>query len=133
MPLNFLKDEDTKVDYLVTGSWSFKAAQEAKKYSKCVNIINATDKNIQNKKYVSTTAAKAKAAEWKLSIDKEHPPAYIYYCDNETVDGVELPSSLDKVLPKEYLDMNVPIISDMSSNFMSRPVSCIHNAFIMHS
>lgn len=37
----------------------------------------------------------------------------MYYCDNETVDGVEFPS-----VPQTN---GVPLVADMSSNFLSRP------------
>lgn len=40
---------------------------------------------------------------------------YVYFCDNETVDGTEF-----KGLPA--VDDNDAFVSDMSSNFMSRPV-----------
>jgi len=39
--------------------------------------------------------------------------AYVYYCDNETVNGVEFPYIPDTG--------DVPLVVDMSSNILSRP------------
>ncbi|KAF9579916.1 hypothetical protein BGW38_003636, partial [Lunasporangiospora selenospora] len=43
-------------------------------------------------------------------------PAYLYYCDNETVNGVEFP------FVPSHQDPRVPLVCDMSSNILSRPV-----------
>lgn len=97
IPLNLSAEGDT-VDYIVTGSWSKKAAGEAKKYAK-VNIVATGD----NKSVPAPST-------WKLSPDAK----YVHYCDNETIQGVEFkapPNVGDKVL-----------IADMSSNFLSKPV-----------
>ena len=48
-------------------------------------------------------------SEWKLNPEA----SYVYYCDNETVDGVEFPFIPDTG--------NVPLVADMSSNILSRP------------
>ena len=47
--------------------------------------------------------------------------SYVYYCDNETVDGVEFPFIPDTG--------DVPLVVDMSSNILSRPfdVSKVNN------
>lgn len=87
-----------KADYLVTGSWSKKAAQEAEKYGK-VNLVFP-----KTSKYVSIPDQ----TSW--SLDPE--ASYLYYCDNETVDGVEY-----HFVPESH---GVPLVSDMSSNFLSR-------------
>lgn len=97
IPLNLAADGDT-VDYIVTGSWSKKAAGEAKKYAK-VNVAATGD----NKSVPDPNA-------WNLSPDAK----YVHYCDNETIQGVEfkaVPAVGEKVL-----------VSDMSSNFCSKPV-----------
>lgn len=48
---------------------------------------------------------------WKLSEE----PSYFYYCANETIHGIEL-ENIPAVVPKD-----VPIVCDMSSNFLTRP------------
>lgn len=99
IPLNFAKGKDSVVDYVVTGTWSSGAAKEASKFC-TVNQIKAYEGSYTNIK---------DEFEWNSSPDAE----YVYYCDNETVNGVEFP-----FVPQT----DRPLICDMSSNFMSRPV-----------
>jgi phosphoserine aminotransferase len=100
VPLNLLGDKK-EADYLTTGTWSKKAAVEAGKYCK-VNIITDPGK-VCNR--VPETS------EWKpFSPDA----AYVYYCDNETIEGVEFPE------PPKLPYPNVPLVCDMSSNLLSR-------------
>lgn len=87
-------------DYLVTGSWSAKAAKEAAKYGK-INMVLP-----KPAKYTSVPDRK----EWKLDPNA----AYVYYCDNETIEGVEFDAVPDT--------NGVPLVVDMSSNIMSRQV-----------
>ena len=97
VPLNLSTEEDT-VDYLITGSWSKKAAQEAKKFAN-VNVVATGD----NKSLPESST-------WSLTPDA----AYVHYCDNETIQGVEFqvpPNVGDRIL-----------VADMSSNFCSKPI-----------
>lgn len=87
-----------KADYIVTGSWSKKAAQEAEKYGK-VNLVLP-----KTKSYVTIPDE----STWNLDPEA----SYLYYCDNETVDGIEF-----NFIPESH---GVPLVSDMSSNFLSR-------------
>ncbi|KJE92422.1 phosphoserine aminotransferase [Capsaspora owczarzaki ATCC 30864] len=94
--------EGNSADYLVTGTWSLKAYEEAKRYG----TINLAFPLPANKKYVTVPPQ----SEWKLN-----PAAsYVYYCANETVDGVEF-----DFVPETN---GVPLVCDMSSNILSRPV-----------
>lgn len=88
-------------DYMVTGSWSAKAAKEAEKYGKVNRVVEKPAK--------FTSIAEQK--EWNLNPEA----SYLYYCDNETVDGVEF-----QFVPETK--PNVPLVCDMSSNFFSRKV-----------
>merc|ERR1712190_652015 len=47
---------------------------------------------------------------------------YVHYCDNETVNGVEFNFTPDVG--------NVPLVADMSSNFVSRPIEVSKHAYI---
>lgn len=87
-------------DYLVTGSWSSKAAKEAAKYGKVNQVIP---------KLTKCTHVPAQKV-WKL----DPKASYLYYCDNETIEGVEF-----DFVPETN---GVPLVVDMSSNIMSRPV-----------
>ncbi|TAQ89275.1 hypothetical protein B7494_g2408 [Chlorociboria aeruginascens] len=106
--------KDLKVDYLVTGSWSLKASQEAVHLlgDRYVNIaMNA--KKINDGKFGKIPNEDS----WTLSEN----PAMVYYCDNETVDGVEFPS-FPKILEPKGEDGDPIVVADMSSNILSRRV-----------
>uniref|UniRef100_A0A060TBZ2 phosphoserine transaminase n=1 Tax=Blastobotrys adeninivorans TaxID=409370 RepID=A0A060TBZ2_BLAAD len=94
-----------KANYFVTGSWSQKACEEAKRLGADVHVV--ADAKKQNGKYGSIPAQ----STWQFSDDA----AYVYYCDNETVHGVEFPE-----IPK--VPEGVELVADMSSNFLSRKV-----------
>lgn len=110
------------VDYLITGSWSLKASQEASRLGCQVNILaDGRQSSSDSKSFHSIP----NPTQWKLSAaDQRHStPAFLYYCDNETVHGVEFPSPGLPVeqLPQAYLD-KVPLVADMSSNILSRKI-----------
>lgn len=73
IPLNITEKETEVADYVITGNWSSKAAQEAEKYLKVNKVLPKREKydNIPPK------------SEWSLSNDA----SYVYYCDNETAYG----------------------------------------------
>ena len=73
VPLNLLKGDNPTADYLVTGTWSNKAAKEAEKYCKVNKVLPKMDK------YTGVPPQ----SEWKLNPDA----SYVYYCENETVHG----------------------------------------------
>ncbi|KAI4230917.1 MAG: hypothetical protein L6R40_007901 [Gallowayella cf. fulva] len=122
------------MDYLVTGSWSLKASQEA------ANLLEPLGKHFVNVAVDSRQSSSGKFDNippedtWKLT-----PPrgkcgkvsAFVYYCDNETVDGVEFPQ-FPKCLNQSLEDPNdeVPVVADMSSNFLSRRVDVSKHAVI---
>lgn len=116
-------DEELKLDYLVTGSWSLKASQEAQRLlgSKYVNV--ALDARKANGGKFGQIPAEQ---EWSLTPTKREGgkgSAFVYFCDNETVDGVEFqqfPKSLESQGGDEE-DERI-VVADMSSNFISRKV-----------
>lgn len=97
IPMNLI-GRTGKADYLVTGSWSTKAAKEASKYGEINWVIP------KQSKYTEVPDQKS----WQLNPDA----SYVYYCDNETIDGVEF-----NFIPETN---GVPLVCDMSSNFFSR-------------
>jgi len=100
IPMNLLRGKSS-ADYVNTGEWSKKAIKEAKRYCS-VNIAASSE----DKKF---TYAPAQAA-WKL----DRNAAYVHVCTNETIGGVEfhwIPDTGD-----------VPLVADMSSHILSRPV-----------
>jgi len=100
LPMNLLNGK-TAADYLHTGDWSKKALSEAKKFC-TVNL--AGDTSASNFTTVPTQA------ELALSADA----AYVHYCPNETIRGVEF-----NYIPETG---GVPLIADMSSTLLSRPI-----------
>ena len=116
-------NDELKVDYLVTGSWSLKASQEAARLigSKYVNVaLDARKAN--NGKFGKIPAEDT----WSLTPTRKEGgkgSALVYYCDNETVDGVEFPD-FPKCLESqggEEEDERI-VVADMSSNFLSRKI-----------
>ncbi|KAI0537777.1 phosphoserine aminotransferase [Xylaria digitata] len=105
-------DSELKLDYLVTGGWSLKASQEAGRLLGAEHVNIAADaRTINDGKFGKIPEESA----WKLSKDA----AFVYYCDNETVDGVEFPKFPESLAPRD--DGTGPIVvADMSSNILSR-------------
>ncbi|KAJ5753800.1 uncharacterized protein N7511_007953 [Penicillium nucicola] len=124
-------EEELKLDYLVTGSWSLKASQEASKLvsSKFVNV--ALDSRKANGGKFGTIPAED---SWSLTPTKKEGgkgSAFVYFCDNETVDGVEFqqfPKSLE-AQGQDAEDERL-VVADMSSNFISRKVDVSKYAVI---
>ena len=102
IPMNIAAPEQT-ADYLITGAWGQKAAKEAASLVK-VNI--AADAAIPSGHYRHVPAQ----SELKLSTDA----AYLHITPNETIHGVEF---------TELPTTNAPIVADMSSNILSRPIN----------
>jgi phosphoserine aminotransferase len=100
VPLNLL-GEKTNADYINTGSWAKKAIAEAKRFC---------DVNVAASSQASNFDRIPDRATWQLSRDA----AYVHVTGNETIGGVEYHA---------YPDTNgVPLVSDMSSTLLSRPL-----------
>ena len=99
LPMNLLATNN-KADYIQTGQWSEKAIAEAKRYG-TVNVVAST----QDSNYTTVPT--------QASLATTTDAAYLHYTPNETIVGVEFP-----YIPQS----NVPIIADMSSTILSRPI-----------
>lgn len=105
---------ELKLDYLVTGGWSLKASEEAARLLGPEYVNVATDSRTLNNGHFGVIADES---TWNLSEN----PAFVYYCDNETVNGVEFPEFPAALAPKA--DGSSPIVvADMSSNILSRKI-----------
>ena len=115
--------EDLRLDYLVTGSWSLKASQEAAQLLEPIGrgIVNVATDGRRDGKFGSIPPE----GEWKLSPTNS---AFTYYCDNETVDGVEF-SGFPELASKDGEEERL-VVADMSSNFLSRPVDVKRYAIV---
>ncbi len=93
------------VDFVVTGSWSQKSQQEARKYC-TVNVAASSAPNGHT--------ALPEPASWQLSQDA----SYVQVCTNETIHGVEYQTLPDL----KALGSSAPLVIDFSSHVASRPV-----------
>lgn len=98
--LNLSAPGDT-VDYVQTGSWSKKAIQEAARFA---NVNLAASGEDSGHCHIPPES------EWRKTPDA----AFLHYTPNETIGGVEF-----HFLPDTG---NVPLVADMSSTILSRPV-----------
>jgi len=116
-----LKDEERVIDYVVTGSWSKKAVEEARRLGggAKVNVVADAREYAEDKKSFERVPKKS---EYKFSAD----PVLIYYCENETVDGVQFAQDGDgdSAFPFDLLPGGAvpPLVGDYSSSFMSRKI-----------
>ncbi len=100
VPMNLLRGRK-RADYINTGAWSKKAIAEAKRYCE-VNVAGSSEAD----KFTSVPA------QDQLKLDPD--AAYVHYTPNETIGGVEFP-----YLPDTG---DVPLVADMSSTILSRPI-----------
>lgn len=95
IPANFLIK---KAAYINTGTWAKNALKEAKHYGEVVEAASSADANYTFYPH-----------EYTVPEDVD----YLHITTNNTIYGTEL---------RKDLDVKVPMIADMSSDIMSRPV-----------
>ena len=100
VPMNLLRGLEG-ADYLNTGSWSKKAISEARRYGR-VNVAATTE------------ASRFTRAPAQSELNLKADAAYLHYTPNETIEGVEFPYVPDSG--------GVPLVADMSSTLLSRPI-----------
>ncbi len=100
IPMNLLRGRST-ADYVNTGEWSKKSIKEAKKYCTVNIAASGEDRGFT---YIPPRET------WKLGKDT----AYVHICSNETIGGIEYHWTPDTG--------EVPLVADMSSHILSRPV-----------
>lgn len=103
VPYNYL---ETKAAYLNTGTWSTKAIKEAKLFGDVVEVASSADKNF-------TYIPKG----WTIPTDCD----YFHFTSNNTIYGTEI---------RKDFDSPIPMIADMSSDILSRPVDVSKYAVI---
>lgn len=104
--------KDLRMDYIVTGGWSKKAAAEAERLFGPEHVHIAADSREANNGKFGTIPDES---TWNLSRDS----AMVYLCDNETVDGVEFPRFPKRLEPGPDGPI---VVADMSSNILSRRI-----------
>lgn len=99
VPMNFLGDSDS-ADYVNTGTWATKAIKEAQVLKKKIRVpASSEDRNFC---YIPK----------KIEFDPK--AVYVHITSNNTIKGTQWPAFPDTG--------SVPIVSDMSSDMMSRPI-----------
>lgn len=100
VPMNLLGEAET-ADYMDGGYWAHSAVEEAKKYCQ-PNVADITCER-EGKKAILP------ASEWPLSDEA----AFVHFCPNETIDGIEI---------RDLPVTDKPIVADMSSTILSRKI-----------
>lgn len=100
IPMNLLSDKDN-ADYVNTGTWSTKAIKEARIQGKRINVVaSSEDKGFS---YIPRDISFTEGA------------TYVHLTSNNTIKGTQW---------SEFPDTGgVPIVSDMSSDILSRKIS----------
>lgn len=113
VPLNLL-GRNTRAAFVNTGAWSVKTCKEFSKYGQasvlCANGQASADGFGPNS-YVPDLSQ-------LLDQAKQGDFAYLHYCDNETIGGVEFHGQLEALAPQ----LPCPLVADMSSNILSKPI-----------
>jgi len=100
VPMNFLS-LDGSADYVVTGSWGKKAVKEAQKFGTVDLAANMADGGFTR-------------VPNQDELQLNPSAAYVHITSNETIEGVEWKSEPEVG--------EVPLVSDASSNILSRPI-----------
>jgi phosphoserine aminotransferase len=95
VPYNLM---NKKAAYLNTGTWANKALKEAKGFGEVVEVASSKDANYS---YIPKN--------YEVPADAD----YFHITTNNTIFGTEI---------KKDLDVNVPLVADMSSDIFSRPM-----------
>lgn len=127
--------KEAVMDYVVTGSWSKKAIVEAERLVAAgggkTNLVVDSRDHSPNKAFDNIPPHDA----FHFSED----PALIYYCENETVDGVEFSHDMkaETSFPYSRLKIEegklVPLVADYSSSFMCRPIPRLADHAIIYA
>jgi phosphoserine aminotransferase len=103
VPFNLL---NKKAAYLNTGAWASKALKEAQGFGEVVEVASSKDKNFN---FIPKN--------YEIPADAD----YFHITTNNTIYGTEI---------KHDMDVNVPLVADMSSDIFSRPVDVSKYAII---
>ncbi|HWA82967.1 MAG TPA: 3-phosphoserine/phosphohydroxythreonine transaminase [Fimbriimonadaceae bacterium] len=99
IPMSFLGQGQT-ADYIVTGAWGKKSEEAAQMIGNVHNAYSGKSHNYSD-------------VPGPEEIQLSENPVYVHYTSNETIQGVEFPADLH---------LSAPLVCDMSSDILSRPV-----------
>ena len=100
IPMN-LKGERQSADYVNSGHWAQSAIKEAQRYLHVDVIADGKGASFHTM---------PEESDWRFSSEA----AYVHYTPNETIGGLEFP-----FIPETG---DIPLVADMSSNILSRPL-----------
>lgn len=99
IPYNFLRD-GKEAGYILTGSWSEKALAETKYFGTSYEVASTKNNEYRNIPTVTMN-------------DVKENSAYVHVTSNNTIYGTQW---------KQFPQLDVPLIADMSSDIMSKPI-----------
>lgn len=98
VPFNLMNNQNGKAAYLETGVWAKNAITEAKRLGEVISVASSADKNFS---YIP------KDYSIPTNVD------YFHCTSNNTIFGTQM---------KSFPDSPVPVVCDMSSDILSKPV-----------
>ncbi|MGI9517906.1 MAG: 3-phosphoserine/phosphohydroxythreonine transaminase [Pirellulaceae bacterium] len=101
IPANLMVDQNQTADYIVTGAWGKKSAAEVSRFGKLHHAWNGDSENFSR-------------LPAPRELDYSNDAAYVHFTSNETIHGVQFSNEPDTG--------GVPLVSDMSSDILCRPV-----------
>lgn len=107
IPMNFLQSGE-QADYILTGVWSEKALAEAKLFGAPVAVASTKDNHYKNIPSVH-------------QINFNDAAAYVHLTSNNTIYGTQW---------KDFPTTIAPLIADMSSDILSKPIDVSKFALI---
>jgi phosphoserine aminotransferase len=106
VPMNFLGGG--VADYVITGSWGKKSLEAAKLVGSVNKVFDAKESSYNTTPDLAT-------------LDYTPDAAYIHFTSNETIQGVEFMADPS---------LDAPVVCDMSSDILSRPLDVTKYAYI---
>jgi len=116
VPMNLIgRGARAAADYVLTGQWSVKSHKEATRYGDAqVAASSGQPAQLDGREQAPWTWV-PDPASWKVRADA----SYLHFCSNETIGGVEF---VDWPAPADLGVPDVPLVVDVSSHFLSRPL-----------
>ena len=125
-----LPESERHLDYVLTGSWSRAAFNEAQRLANGATVHIAADARVHS--------ADGKSFDSIPSHDSysfSQNPAFVYYCENETVSGTQF-APVDRAphsFPFDLVPKDAPLVADYSSSFMSRPIPRLKDHAVIYA
>lgn len=112
VPMNMLKGFE-QAAFVNTGAWSKKTSKEFSKYGLSRVVLD-------NANAGGDAGPACYVPDCAPLLDRVNGQqmAYLHYCDNETISGVEFNGQIEALARQ----LDCPVVADMSSNILSKPL-----------